>query len=119
MINALYSSASGMQAYSQAMNVTASNIANVNSNDYTAKTAVLAEKQPAGVEVAAIMDTQTAPHVRTYYTNPESYIAERMNNIALGSEKLNETTSLRAYQANANAARTADEMIGNIVNMKA
>ena len=119
MISALHTAASGLQAHSQTMNVTANNIANVNTQDYTAKSAALAERQPSGVKVAAVMDTQTPPHVRSSYSNPESYVAERMSNVALGTEKMNEITSLRAYQANANAVHTADEMLGTLVNMKA
>ncbi|MDR2868979.1 MAG: flagellar basal body protein [Deferribacteraceae bacterium] len=114
MVSSLYSGASAMQSYQTATDVTANNIANINTGGYTAKSTVLAETKPAGVKVAAIQDTP--PHVRSA---ADSAIARKQSNVDLATEKVDEITSFRAYQANAKPVQTVDDMLGTVINMKA
>lgn len=115
MVSSLYSGASALQSYQTATDVTANNVANINTGGYTAKSTTLAETRPAGVKVAAI--AKSASSIND--SQPHVQVARNQSNVDLAKEKTDEITSFRAYQANAKTVQTTDDMLGTVINMKA
>ena len=110
-------SASGIQAAALKMQATASNVANANTNGYQAQRVDLVER-PGGVEArSASVDAPNradaaADSNRTSPVSPPS-------NINLADEMVSMVANENFYQANLQALKVADEMMGTLVDTSA
>lgn len=107
MSSATSISLSGMQAASAMLNVTANNIANLNTPGFNPSRADLVELSGGGVSVAGTSfddNPQTAPDTQT-------------SNVDLPTETVNLKLSQTLYDANAMVLKTADQMTGTLLNI--
>jgi flagellar basal-body rod protein FlgC len=100
---------SALSALSTVQEVTANNIANVNTDGFKAS-AVSLESGPGdqGVEVASI----------TQSTTPGSMLnGVETSNTDIGREMVDMITTSRAFEANTTFIRASEEMTGHLLNM--
>jgi flagellar basal-body rod protein FlgC len=110
MLNAVNSASSALRAYTEVINTTAHNVANINTEGYNPQRVRLSEARGGGVK-AAIESTRNPAEVRQ-----DAYISGK-NNVNYATEAVNRIISLRSFQANTGVVRTADEMLGTLINM--
>lgn len=100
---------SALSALGTAQEVSANNIANVNTDGFKSSS-VLLESGPAGqgVEVAAIRES----------TNPGPEVdGVEMSNTDIGREMVDMIQTSRAFSANTVFIRATEEMTGHLLNM--
>ncbi|MGE4192287.1 MAG: flagellar basal body rod protein FlgC [Pseudodesulfovibrio sp.] len=100
---------SALSALSTVQEVSANNIANVNTDGFKASSVVL-ESGPGdqGVEVAAIRESST----------PGSMIdGVETSNTDIGREMVGMISTSRAFEANTTFIRASEEMTGHLLNM--
>ncbi|WP_207262478.1 flagellar basal body rod C-terminal domain-containing protein [Desulfovibrio sp. Huiquan2017] len=100
---------SALTALSTVQEVTANNIANVNTDGFKSSSVAL-ESGPGdqGVEVAAINQS----------TTPGSMVnGVETSNTDIGREMVDMTITSRAFEANTTFIRAAEEMTGHLLNM--
>lgn len=96
MFSAINTAASGLNAASAKLNVAASNIANAESEGYTAKRVDLVDLSPYGVAVAGAHDTGQSVDLATETT------------------ELHQSAAL--YTANATVLKVADQLLGTLID---
>lgn len=107
MSSAMSISLSGMQAASAMLNVTANNIANLNTPGFNPSRADLVELSGGGVAVTGT----------SFEDNPQSAPNTQTSNVDLPTELVNLKLSQTLYDANAMALKTADQMTGTLLNV--
>jgi flagellar basal-body rod protein FlgC len=110
MLNAINSASSALRAYAVTMNVSAHNVANINTEGYSSQRASLSEARGGGVKVDSVHNP-AEPRQDAYVSG--------INNVHYAKEAVEQIVSLRAFQANAASVRSADEMLGTLINMLA
>lgn len=103
------SNVSALSALGTTQQVSANNIANVNTDGFKASTVSL-ETGPMdqGVRVGAIQET----------TNPGPAVGDvELSNTDIGTEMVDMMTTSRAFSANVAAVRVSEEMTGHLLNM--
>ena len=129
MIKSLFSSASALQVHKLKMDVTAHNVANVNTNDFQSSRVTLQDsfsrsvdnarlatgqnQVGTGVSVASI-DRNTTPGPMVNVNG----MVETMGNTDLTAEIASMITAMRGLEANAHTFTTADETVEEIINLK-
>ncbi|MFW5734740.1 MAG: flagellar basal body rod protein FlgC [Oceanidesulfovibrio sp.] len=119
-------SISALNAYSTRAQVTANNIANVNTDGFKASRADLETGYGGqGVQVSSItQDTSTGPMVQSLVPTADpltghietQYQWVEGSNTDLSREVVTMMTTERAYAANAKAISTWDQMIGSVLD---
>jgi len=107
MSSAMSISLSGMQAASAMLNVTANNIANLNTPGFNPSRADLVELSGGGVALTGTSfedNPQTAPNTQT-------------SNVDLSTEMVNLKLGQTLYDANAMVLKTANQMTGTLLNI--
>jgi flagellar basal-body rod protein FlgC len=110
MLNAINSTASALRAYTEVINTAAHNVANINTEGYNPQRVHLSETARGGVKARA-------ESVRNPAEASEDVYLSSGSNVNYVKERAEEIISLRAFQANAAVFRTADEMLGTLINM--
>ena len=116
MIGAVSSAHSGLIAFSTKIDVTAHNIANVSTNWFKTSQTEFAAVESGGVRAT----------IRTSETAGPSILSDRgysptqleLSNTDLVEETVNLISAQRGFEANLQALRAADDMLGNILNIK-
>ena len=111
-------SSSALRAFGQGTAVTANAIANVTTDGFLPQRAVYAEMRGGGVRLASVVQeggqpgrVQTAAEWRAVTDAPSATDLTR--------ELPAMTAAQRAFEVNAAAVRTADEMLGSLLDMRA
>ena len=108
-------SSSGLDAARTRMDVTANNVANVLSDDFK-RSRTVDQARPAGIYG---VDT-TVQQIKTPGipgpTDPVSGETRERSNVELGPELVDMVVSQRAFEANLAALKTADEMVGTVID---
>src|SRR5690348_458918 len=107
MSNAMSISLSGMQAASAMLNVTANNIANLNTPGFNPSRADLVELSGGGVAVSGT----------SFEDNPQVAPNTQTSNVDLPTELVNLKLGHTLYDANAMVLKTADQMTGTLLNI--
>ena len=135
-MKSLLSSASGLRVHTTKMDVTANNVANVNTNDFQSSRVTLKDsfsqtiqraRQAAeegagtnpmqigsGVALGSIDRIETPGPKRVF-----NDIVETMSNTDLAVEMTSMITTQRAFEANARVIPVADEMLEEVINLQA
>ena len=116
MIVGMYSSISGLQAFEKKLESTANNMANVNTDGYKKTRVTLQEGQPYGVRIHAEKTTTPGPQV--YEQTNKGFSLVEKSNVELSEELPNLMLTRRFYQANLKAIKTAEEMLGSLLDVK-
>jgi len=121
MVSALNSSNSALNAMSVSMNVTANNVANVNTDGFKRQDVVLEEAAQGGVRAdvrqeIGVEETQAV----LGEILPDQNIAvemEELSNVDLATEMVDMMATNRYFEANTKPIGVADEMKGTVINM--
>jgi flagellar basal body rod protein FlgG len=112
--NAMTIASSGMRLETQRLAQSAANTANVQTPDYAARRVEGVTQVNGGVRGVSV-PTYGPRAVRV----EDNGSTTQLSNTDLVEETVTQITSLRAFQANVSVMRTADEMLGELVNRKA
>ena len=103
-----------MRLETQRLAQSAANTANVETPDYSASRVVGVTQ--AGGGVSGVSVPTYGPHAMRV---EEGGATTRLSNTDIVEEQATQLSSLRAFQANVTVLRTADEMLGELVNRRA
>ncbi len=103
------SALSALDAHGQKLNVTANNIANLNTDGFKKSRAVLQEADPSGVIISiSKVNTPGAPILSEDGTGE----VRESSNVDLAEEIVNLQTAQRGFEANLKTLEAEDEMLG-------
>jgi flagellar basal-body rod protein FlgC len=116
MIGAIHSALSGLIAFSSQIGVTAHNVANVNTNGFKKSQTELIAQETGGVLAVIQKNESAGPTI----LNDTGYGPAQLelSNVDFGEEAVNQIIGQRGFEANLQALKTADEMLGSILDIK-
>lgn len=116
MIGAIYSALSGLTAFSTQIDVTAHNVANVNTNGFKKSRTELVAAETGGV-LPVIQKNQSAG---PFILNNTGYGPAQLelSNVDLGEEAVNQILAQRGFEANISTLKTVDDMLGTILDIQ-
>ena len=115
MVNNLDTSLNAIQSHFTRLQTSANNIANLNTDGYKGKRAIINEG-PTGATTTTIT-TDPSPGPSRMELNREGDMVEiEMSNVDLATEIVKSMESSQAIKANLKAAKTADELLGEIID---
>jgi flagellar hook protein FlgE len=110
----LNASIAALQAHTRKLDVTANNVANVNTNGFKRDRALLQEGRSGGVEVKIQKDETPAPPDPLASPDPE--IPSELSNVDLTTEIPSMIPTEIGYKANLTMIKTRDEMLGRLLD---
>ena len=115
MISPVYSAISALRAYRTQMEVTADNIANVNTADFK-KNRVALETEASG---GARVDIECVNTSGSRYTERQgdTDVEKETSNVQLEEELPQMMVTQRAYEANLKALQAYDRMLGSLLDI--
>lgn len=116
MMSAIHTALSGLAAYAKQVEVTAHNVANVNTNGFKKSRTEFVSVATGGVLPVVQKDESAGPTVLNN-TGYSPTLVE-LSNVDLGEETVNQILSQRGFEANLNTLKTADDMLGTILDIK-
>lgn len=116
MIGAIYSALSGLTAFSTQIDVTAHNVANLNTNGFKKSRTELVAVETGGV-LPVIQKNQSAG---PFILNNTGYGPAQLelSNVYLGEEAVNQILAQRGFEANISTLKTVDDMLGTILDIQ-
>jgi flagellar basal-body rod protein FlgC len=105
---------SALQAHNRKMEVTANNVANVNTNGFKRDRAIFQESPAGGVSVKIHKDHTPAPLDPLAPEHPD--IPSELSNVDLTSEISSMIPTDVGYKANLTVIKTRDEMVGRLLD---
>ena len=115
MVDPISPALSGLSALGKKLEVTANNIANVNTNGFKKSRAILEDTSPSGVKVS--IDKVETPGSPLFEEGTEK--PEESSNVSVDEEMINLITTRHAYTANLKSIKTMDEILGSIIDILA
>ncbi len=115
MIPAVNSTLSALHAYKKSMNVTANNIANVNTEGFKKSSATMKEGVMGGVEVD-VKKVNTPGH-RYQELEGDQMVDKETSNVNLEEELPDLMVTQRTYEANLKVLQTQDKMLGTMLDI--
>lgn len=115
MIGAIYAALSGLTAFSTQIDVTAHNVANVNTNGFKKSRTEFVAVETGGVRSVIQKNETAGPTV----LNDTGYGPAQLelSNVDLGEEAVNQIIGQRGFEANLNVLNTADELLGSLLDI--
>jgi flagellar basal-body rod protein FlgC len=116
MIGAMYSALSGLTAFSTQIGVTAHNVANVMTNEFKKSRTEFVALENGGVLPVIQRNESAGPSI----LNNTGYGPAQLelSNVDLGEETVNQIIGQRGFEANLQAIKTADDMLGSLLDIK-
>ncbi len=105
---------SALSAFTSQMNVTANNLANVNTNGYKSSSAVIESGQGQTVKVNVVKNNSQGPMIPN--ESAENGV-EEMSNVDVVKDMTQLIPTQHAYSANLRMIETSLEMRGTLINM--
>ncbi|MFH1626102.1 MAG: flagellar basal body rod C-terminal domain-containing protein [Pseudomonadota bacterium] len=115
MINGIGSSLSGVTAHKKKIEVTANNIANINTDGFKKSRAVFKE-EPSGGVVVDVQRVDT-PGTPIHSQEDEKQISSETSNVDYAEETVNMITARRGFEANLKALQVEDEILNSILDI--
>lgn len=116
MLSAIHSALSGLAAYAKQVEVTAHNVANVNTDGFKKSRTEFVEVATGGVLPVVQKDNSAGPTVLSDRGHGPTQV--ELSNVDLAEEAVNQILAQRGFEANLNTLRTADDMLGTVLDMK-
>jgi flagellar hook protein FlgE len=116
MIGAIQSALSGLTAFSTQVAVTAHNLANVNTDGFKKSRTEFVAVESGGVRSAIQKDETADPTILN--TTGYSSAQLELSNVDLAEETINQIIGQRSFEASIKTVKTADEMLGTILDIK-
>lgn len=116
-------SLSALRAFGVKSQVTANNVANVNTDEFNKSRVDMVEGRPEGVDVtiskpgSAEKGNFEAPEAGEN-TAGEAAGEKKLSNVDIGEEMVNMMTTETSYAANTKVVQSKDEMLGTLIDMK-
>ena len=115
MIPNIQNNLSAISAFNKKMQVTANNIANVNTNEFKKSRAVLSEGENGGVKVD--INKVETPGYPTQELRGDEQIETETSNVDLTEEFGESIVTQHAYNANLKIIKSQDEMLGTLLDI--
>jgi flagellar hook protein FlgE len=116
MISTIHSVFSGLGAYAKQIEVSANNVANVNTDGFKKSRTELVALETGGVIPVVRKDNSAGPTVvrdRGYGLTPVE-----LSNVDLGEETVVQIIAQRGFEANLQTIKTADDLLGSLLDIK-
>jgi flagellar basal-body rod protein FlgC len=117
MLPAIQSALSGLHAYSQKTQATANNVANLNTPGFQRDVVTLSSQSPQGVTASVSKDQSPAPLVAEPSDSGTSLVEQ--SNADLIREMPDLIMEKNGFSANITTLKTADQMMGTLIDLKA
>ena len=115
MISSVSSTLSALKAFDKKMNVSANNVANVETEEFKKSRATLVEGPESSVKVEITKQDNPGP---TVVEVKDGQIKEKeMSNVDLTEEFSQSIIAQRGYDANLKTIRTQDEMLNSVLDI--
>ena len=115
MISAIFTALSGLSALQKQLDVTANNVANVNTAGFKKSRATLATASPQGVQ--ARVEQVNIPGPVVLEQTPEGVSLVEQSNVDISEEMVNLLIGKSTYEANLKTLKTADETLGSLLDV--
>jgi flagellar basal-body rod protein FlgC len=114
MSNAANIALTALSSFVRKLDVTANNIANVNTEDFKKSRAVLEEAYPSGVKVSVSQVNTPGMSLPADESHPDS---KETSNVVLEDELVDLIVTQHMYDANLTTIRTEEEMRGTVLDL--
>ena len=116
MIGAIQSAISGLTAFSTQVAVTAHNLANINTDGFKKSRTEFLAVDSGGVRSAIQKDETAGPTILNHTGYGPTQL--ELSNVDLAEEVVNQIIGQRGFEANIQTIKTADEMLGTILDIR-
>ncbi|MCP9448174.1 MAG: flagellar basal body protein [Nitrospira sp.] len=116
MISAIYTALSGLTAFAQQLNVSAYNLANLNTDNFKRSETQFVEARSGGVFPVIQHDNSPGPTVLRH--SPQGMVPIELSNVDIAMEFVNQMVAQRGFEANLRTMNTADDMVGSILDTR-
>jgi flagellar hook protein FlgE len=116
MISAIHTALSGLTAYAKQMEVSAHNVANVDTDAFKKSRTEFVEADAGGVLPVVQKDDSAGPAVLKNTAQGPAQV--ELSNVDLGEETVSQIVAQRGFEANLQTLKTADTMLGTILDMR-
>jgi flagellar hook protein FlgE len=116
MMSTIHAVFSGLGAYAKQIEVSANNVANINTDGFKKSHTELVSIETGGVLPVVRKDNSAGPMAlrdRGYGSTPVE-----LSNVDFGEETVVQIIGQRGFEANLNVLKTADTMLGSILDIK-
>jgi len=117
MISGSFASLSGLQAYGKRIENNANNIANMNTERFKKGRVILSEETPQGVR--AHFEKIKSPGPKDMEESGKGMQMVEQSNVDLGEEFPEMMLNQHAFRANIKSLQAADDMVKNLLDIKA
>ena len=116
MLGAIYPAFTGLAAFATQIAVTAHNLANINTNGFKKSRTELVAVETGGVLPVVRKDQSAGPAI----LNDTGYGPAQLelSNVDLLEETVNQILAQRGFEATLQTIKTADDMLGSILDIK-
>jgi len=115
MIDAIFTLRSGLAAVQTKIVTAAHNTANANTEGFKKQQVIFQETQPQGVE--ATVEQVNTPGPVFFKETEGGSLAVELSNVDRGEEAINLMLGKRLYEANLNAIKTPNRVLGNLLDI--
>ncbi len=115
MIGAIHSALSGLTAFSKQIEVTAHNVANISTDGFKKSHVEFVSVETGGVLPVVRKDDSAGPTVLRDSSYGPTQV--ELSNVDLGEEAVNQIIGQRMFEANIQALKTANDMLGSILDI--
>ncbi len=115
MISAIQNNTSALRAFSNQIAVSANNVANALSDEFTSSRAHNVEARPRGVTTVISKDLRPGPLVEDPLKNDGS--VKELSNTEIAREMVQQITAQHGFDANAKTIQTSDDIMGTIIDL--
>ena len=115
MISAIHTALSGLTAFAKQLEVSANNVANVNTDEFKKSNTEFVETA-GGVLPVVQKDNSAGPAgLKDMGYGPAQI---ELSNVDLGEEAVSQIIAQRGFEANLRTLKTSDDMLGSILDTK-
>jgi flagellar hook protein FlgE len=116
MIPAIHAALSGVFGFSKSIEVSAHNVANINTDGFKKSRMELIALESGGVQPIVRKDKSSgAVSLSSRGYDPTQL---ELSNVDLGEETVNRIIGQRGFEANLQTIRTADDMLGSLLDIR-
>jgi flagellar basal-body rod protein FlgC len=116
MMSALDTALAGLTAFAKKLDVSAHNVANVNTDGFKKSRTEFVEAGTGGVSPVVQKDDSAGPTVLKDTGYGPAQV--ELSNVDLGEEAVSQIIAQRGFEANLRTLKTADDMLGSILDTK-
>ena len=116
MISAIHTALSGLTAFGKQLEISAHNVANLNTDGFKGSRTEFVEAQSGGVLPVLQKDNSAGPAVLKDMDQGPRQV--ELSSVDLGEEAVSQIIAQRGFEANLRTLKTADALLGSILDMK-